>query len=108
MATDARRREVYWARYDADGARVDGPPCQRRRRPARLPVDGSGRGLYPTGWTPCSARRWTAGCSPRRAGAARGRSRPLYLRRPDAAVPSPRKSVLLQPDGPPVGGPLAR
>ena len=25
VATDARRREVYWARYDASGARLDGP-----------------------------------------------------------------------------------
>jgi len=25
VATDARRREVYWARYDADGRRLDGP-----------------------------------------------------------------------------------
>jgi tRNA threonylcarbamoyl adenosine modification protein YeaZ len=25
VATDARRREVYWARYDADGHRLDGP-----------------------------------------------------------------------------------
>lgn len=27
--TDARRREVYWARYDATGARVDGPAVER-------------------------------------------------------------------------------
>ena len=25
VAADARRKEVYWARYDASGARVDGP-----------------------------------------------------------------------------------
>ena len=25
VATDARRREVYWARYDAQGSRLDGP-----------------------------------------------------------------------------------
>ena len=31
VVTDARRKEVYWAAYDADGARVDGPG----RRPAR-------------------------------------------------------------------------
>ena len=28
VVTDARRREVYWARYD-DGERIDGPGCQR-------------------------------------------------------------------------------
>jgi len=25
VATDARRKEVYWARYDADGGRLAGP-----------------------------------------------------------------------------------
>ncbi len=25
VATDARRREVYWARYDASGRRLEGP-----------------------------------------------------------------------------------
>jgi tRNA A37 threonylcarbamoyladenosine modification protein TsaB len=25
VATDARRKEVYWARYTADGRRVHGP-----------------------------------------------------------------------------------
>jgi len=29
VATDARRREVYWARYAADGSRRDGPAVDR-------------------------------------------------------------------------------
>jgi len=29
VATDARRREVYWARYDASGARLAGPDVGR-------------------------------------------------------------------------------
>jgi tRNA threonylcarbamoyl adenosine modification protein YeaZ len=29
IASDARRREVYWARYSADGSRVDGPRVAR-------------------------------------------------------------------------------
>lgn len=29
VATDARRREVYWARFTAGGVRVDGPHVQR-------------------------------------------------------------------------------
>ncbi|HKS52204.1 MAG TPA: tRNA (adenosine(37)-N6)-threonylcarbamoyltransferase complex dimerization subunit type 1 TsaB, partial [Pseudonocardiaceae bacterium] len=29
VITDARRREVYWARYDATGLRVDGPHVDR-------------------------------------------------------------------------------
>ncbi len=32
VVTDARRREVYWAAYDADGHRVRGPRSPRRRR----------------------------------------------------------------------------
>ena len=51
VVTDARRREVYWAAYDAGGAPVDGPAREapaalvarlaragrRRPRPARRP-----------------------------------------------------------------------
>ena len=29
VATDARRREVYWARYDASGRRLEGPAVGR-------------------------------------------------------------------------------
>src|SRR5262249_47744314 len=29
VVTDARRREVYWARYDGAGRRVDGPSVDR-------------------------------------------------------------------------------
>src|SRR3712207_8576980 len=29
VATDARRREVYWAAYDASGARTTGPHVER-------------------------------------------------------------------------------
>ena len=29
VITDARRREVYWARYDESGARIDGPHVDR-------------------------------------------------------------------------------
>jgi tRNA A37 threonylcarbamoyladenosine modification protein TsaB len=29
VATDARRREVFWARYDAAGSRIDGPHVDR-------------------------------------------------------------------------------
>ena len=29
VATDARRKEVYWASYDADGRRLDGPHVSR-------------------------------------------------------------------------------
>lgn len=37
VVTDARRREVYWARYD-DGVRVDGPGVSA---PSDVPVEGA-------------------------------------------------------------------
>ncbi|HKR52271.1 MAG TPA: tRNA (adenosine(37)-N6)-threonylcarbamoyltransferase complex dimerization subunit type 1 TsaB, partial [Pseudonocardiaceae bacterium] len=40
VVTDARRREVYWARYDETGARVDGP---RVDRPGDVPLAGVAR-----------------------------------------------------------------
>ena len=48
VATDARRREVYWARYDKTGRRSGphvGPPADVRGRD--LPVAGEGPLLYP-------------------------------------------------------------
>ena len=48
VATDARRREVYWARYTAAGERADGPHVSRPADlPAGLPVAGEGAVLYP-------------------------------------------------------------
>jgi tRNA threonylcarbamoyladenosine biosynthesis protein TsaB len=50
VATDARRREVYWARYDAVGRRVEGPLVSRPGLipgAADLPVAGTGGQLYP-------------------------------------------------------------
>lgn len=75
VVTDARRREVYWARY-RDGVRVDGPAVNA---PADVPgaVDALARPpVYPTveglvravtDWTSTPAQLV-----------------PLYLRRPDA------------------------
>jgi tRNA threonylcarbamoyladenosine biosynthesis protein TsaB len=50
VATDARRKEVYWARYDADGRRLEGPGVGSAgsiARAAGLPVAGAGGQLYP-------------------------------------------------------------
>ena len=50
VATDARRKEVYWARYDTAGRRVAGPdvgPAGAIPDAARLPVAGAGGLLYP-------------------------------------------------------------
>jgi tRNA threonylcarbamoyl adenosine modification protein YeaZ len=75
VVTDARRREVYWARY-RDGVRVDGPAVNA---PADVP--GAGEALarppvYPTASGLMRAvRDWSAEPAP---------LVPLYLRRPDA------------------------
>ena len=50
VATDARRTEVYWARYDADDCRVAGPavgPASSIPEATELPVAGTGGQLYP-------------------------------------------------------------
>jgi len=48
VATDARRREVYWARYTAAGDREAGPEVgSPAHLPAGLPVAGHGALLYP-------------------------------------------------------------
>ena len=50
VATDARRKEVYWARYDAAGRRVAGPrvgPAGSIPGAADLAVAGTGGQLYP-------------------------------------------------------------
>jgi tRNA threonylcarbamoyl adenosine modification protein YeaZ len=101
VATDARRKELYWARYAADGRRITGPEVSSMSElPAGLPVAGQGALLYPeTGATPVrpeypaaatlavlSARRQQAGLPP-------GPPEPLYLRRPDAREPGKRKRV---------------
>ncbi|MFE0028095.1 tRNA (adenosine(37)-N6)-threonylcarbamoyltransferase complex dimerization subunit type 1 TsaB [Amycolatopsis sp. NPDC059021] len=103
VLTDARRREVYWARYDADGTRADGPHVQR---PAELDVTtkvaaGDGAALYadtlgvqpigprfpsPAGLVKAARESLLAGEPP-------AALTPLYLRRPDAAEPAGRKRV---------------
>jgi len=50
VATDARRKEVYWARYDAAGRRLEGPGVGSAGSIAGavgLPVAGTGGQLYP-------------------------------------------------------------
>ena len=109
VATDARRHEVYWARYDAAGRRVDGPHVGRASSiegAAELVVAGAGGQLYPeafgevTGPAYPDARTLCAIVAGRLGGAARPRiqppllaAEPLYLRRPDAREPGPPKRV---------------
>ena len=85
VVTDARRREVYWARYDERGARVDGPHVGNPELSGRVV------GTMPG----CEFRAPSAVAIARLALA--GTTVPvvpLYLRRPDAQVPSPPKPVL--------------
>lgn len=106
VASDARRKEVYWAAYDAAGTRVAGPSVDK---PAvvvdRIPalgverVAGNGATLYDLG-LPHTGREFPTPLGIARvardavlAGAEPGPFTPLYLRRPDAEVPGARKRV---------------
>ncbi|MFT3874528.1 MAG: tRNA (adenosine(37)-N6)-threonylcarbamoyltransferase complex dimerization subunit type 1 TsaB [Nocardioides sp.] len=97
-ATDARRKEVYLASYDDDAVRLDGP---RVVRPAEAsstgPVVGEGAVLYPDAFPDArEPRRPSAGWLARVVADERAElldPEPLYLRRPDAAVPSAPKRV---------------
>jgi tRNA threonylcarbamoyl adenosine modification protein YeaZ len=101
VATDARRREVYWARYDRTGERLDGPLVGKPAElPAGLPVAGEGAVLYPDlGLEPLLPRFPSAAQLARIAVARAAASvppqppEPLYLRRPDAREPGPPKRV---------------
>jgi tRNA threonylcarbamoyladenosine biosynthesis protein TsaB len=103
VATDARRKEVYWARYDSATVRVDGPNVGRPQDAAEpgLPVIGEGSLLYPEildGQAPelpaaaalaeVVVARLSGGEGPELLPPA-----PLYLRKPDAREPGPRKRV---------------
>lgn len=103
VATDARRREVYWARYHA-GRRVDGPGVAR---PGDLPLDGvsavagPGAEVYAENWG--DLPRYPRGPEPAAlvrvaldrivAMAPSDPLTPLYLRRPDVAIPGAPKRV---------------
>ena len=91
--SDARRHEVYWARYAADGRRLAGPFVSPASELPELPVVGPGAGLAGGTASPLDGGV-LALAGPRLPDA--GLS-PLYLRRPDAMVPTNRKSTLLQP-----------
>ena len=104
VATDARRREVYWAAYEPGDVAGDAGPTAARPDPRRGRRACSGRGGRrrclalslpavppaspgPVGLVSCAASALRACREP-------GPLVPLYLRRPDAAEPGPRKQVL--------------
>ena len=103
---DARRREVYWARY-AGGVRVEGPAVEP---PAALagrlgpgtPVVGAGAVLHAAAFVGCAvgAALHPDGLALVRLAAERALTgapteplTPLYLRRPDAVEPGALKRV---------------
>ena len=122
-ATDARRREVYWAAYGPDGTRCAGPHVERPEELAARLRAAAGDGAPPHGAQPrvvgpaahlyadrfgplADPRAAAEPGYPRAATLARlvlARRRvpsapadplvPLYLRRPDAVEPGPRKVV---------------
>jgi tRNA threonylcarbamoyl adenosine modification protein YeaZ len=103
VAADARRKEVYWATYDAHGVRLTGPSVSK---PADVDagaselVVGAGAQLYdlglPSAGEPFPQVAALAALAADRVlgGAVSEGLTPLYLRRPDAVEPAARKTVL--------------
>jgi len=108
VATDARRKEVYWARYDvtAQGVMRKGEPMVAKAAAiadeARgLPVIGRGAVLYAESFGPrVGSLDVSAGALADlaarmlAAGEELPEPEPMYLRRPDARPPPPRKAAL--------------
>lgn len=108
VATDARRREVYWARYSARGMLLEGPQVDYPDALPALPVYGAGGGIYREKLESAGAIvvRTFENAQPTAASLglaaverlARGEelldTAPRYLRESDAKVPGPRKKAL--------------
>ncbi|MFI6939290.1 tRNA (adenosine(37)-N6)-threonylcarbamoyltransferase complex dimerization subunit type 1 TsaB [Streptomyces sp. NPDC050418] len=104
VATDARRKEVYWARYSDLRTRLSEPavdrPADIAEQVAGLPAVGAGAFLYPGTFPDAYApEHVSAGAlaslaaEKLAAGEELTEPRPLYLRRPDAQVPKNYKVV---------------
>jgi tRNA threonylcarbamoyl adenosine modification protein YeaZ len=92
VATDARRKEVYWARYGGDRVRLDGPhvlkPADLAAQHPDLPAFGQGAHLY-DGVLRAAGEVGAPRASSLAQLVVSGRAaelplEPLYLRRPDA------------------------
>jgi tRNA threonylcarbamoyl adenosine modification protein YeaZ len=96
VATDARRREVYWARYDPAGRRTGGPYVNPPAELPRLPTVGPAVDLYPDRLLGIPGpRRLDPGVlAAMGANLPAAGNKPLYLRRADASEPTRRKPVL--------------
>ncbi|GAB4099994.1 tRNA (adenosine(37)-N6)-threonylcarbamoyltransferase complex dimerization subunit type 1 TsaB [Sinomonas halotolerans] len=108
VATDARRKELYWARYGADGTLADGPHVGAPGELPALPVYGAGASLYPEQLDaagarpveefaqaqPTAASLGLVAAARLAAGTELDGTAPRYLRESDAQVPGPRKKAL--------------
>lgn len=113
VATDARRHEVYWAKYSAAAALIEGPHVGPATHLSAVQVFGAGAGIYAQELTGngcvvdagfseeqptalelgrAAVRKIVAAGSLEKAGFLD--STPLYLRESDAKVPGPRKRAL--------------
>jgi len=99
VATDARRKEVYWGLYDGPQHRIEGPAVDRPADLAALhrgvPVFGRGGELY-ADVLPAQPGPRDPSAAVLAAGVAAGTFdelplHPLYLRRPDVAQPTAPK-----------------
>jgi tRNA threonylcarbamoyl adenosine modification protein YeaZ len=99
VVTDARRKEIYWAAYAADGTRTDGPAVVRPEELGRPgPFVGDPAFAARLGVEVLAADVTTAGllraAEPQLADpSSAGPLVPLYLRRPDAVPPAAIKAV---------------
>ena len=92
---DARRKELFWASYDEQGRRLEGPHVDR---PDDLPdglVVGAGPLLYsfPRTAGPTSPDAATLALAVAEERVELMDPEPIYLRRPDATIPGPPKKV---------------
>lgn len=108
VATDARRREIYWATYERSGRRLTGPAVDRPAAVAPLLADAeitAGAGAGAVAYADVLGLIAAADLAPTPAGLALAAHAdgvlgqppapltPLYLRRPDAAEPHRPKQV---------------
>lgn len=101
VVSDARRKELYWARHDAAGVRVGEPQVGAPTELPDLPIVGPAADMYPD----VIGDRVVPGPRQLDAGVlaasidvlADAGVEPLYLRRPDATVSTTRKSALVPP-----------
>jgi len=105
VAADARRKEVYWARYAPTGERIGEPAvglpaALAAQIPSSCPVAGQGPELYPelAGRAippsyPDAGQLAVLAAQRLAQGAPAAPPEPMYLRRPDARVPGKPKRV---------------